>query len=105
MKCDYCGEDFEPRTVTQRFCCKKCSYAWHGRRKTAKLPPERRSITFTCANPRCGRTVVTETTRRDMRTRFCCAGCEKAYWRHPPKDSAVFHVVKTIRDIAAEKVH
>lgn len=48
------------------------------------LPP----VEFDCAN--CGRHVVTEILKKngrpDMRRRFCCAECEKKYWRHPPQD-------------------
>ena len=46
------------------------------------------SITFLCANCHC---VVTTDSRFqiDKRTRFCCAKCEKDYWRmvtrHPAR--------------------
>lgn len=102
LQCRECGAVFEMRTVTQKFCSGKCCRDWHNRNRREGIRPERRSITFRCANPKCGRIVETETERRDMRTRFCCAACEKAYWRHPPQDSTVGNVVKTIRGIAAE---
>ena len=45
-------------------------------------------IKFNCAY--CGRYVVAggihSNGRPDMRKRFCCAECEKKYWRHPPHD-------------------
>lgn len=103
--CRYCGGAFTIRTVTQKFCCKTCRDRYFDRLRREGIREERVSITFRCANPSCGRVVVTETDRPDMRTRFCCAQCEKKYWRHPPHDSTVGHVVKTIRDIAAELNH
>ena len=75
-RCAYCGREFAPRTVTQKYCSRNCRVkaSYHGL-------VQRESVTFQCA--KCGRTVVTEG-NRDMRTRFCCAECEKKYWRHPP---------------------
>lgn len=35
---------------------------------------------FECAD--CGRTVITHG-EKDKRTKFCCARCEKKFWRHP----------------------
>ena len=75
-KCLNCGEYFSELTVTQRYCCTKCG-AQYRRKHTVAWP----SISFDCA--KCGRHVVTDG-RRDMRTRFCSAACEKRYWRHPP---------------------
>lgn len=44
-------------------------------------------IQFECAQ--CGKHVVAggykEKGWADMRKRFCCAECEKKYWRHPPQ--------------------
>lgn len=45
--------------------------------RLAKYP----SITFSCAW--CKRTVTTDSTEKvDKRKRFCCAKCERQYWRH-----------------------
>jgi hypothetical protein len=32
-KCDYCGKLFEPRRITQRFCCRTCSDEWFARER------------------------------------------------------------------------
>lgn len=85
MICPECGESFEARAVNQRFCsARRREKHWriHGYQR-------RESITFLCANPKCRKMVVTETNRPDKRTRFCSRECEKAYWRHPPKDSDI----------------
>ena len=48
-----------------------------------------------CANERCGRVFVVgdrQDGKRDKRTRFCCAECERQHWRdmtrHPRKAGA-----------------
>lgn len=79
MKCRCCGEEFAPRTVTQVYCSKRCREAGCRRGLTRFVP-----LTFACA--KCGKTVVTEPSRRDKRSRFCSARCEKKYWRHPPHE-------------------
>lgn len=87
MKCLNCGREFNAHTVTQRYCCPKCKnqYYYWNRGKIA-YPP----VTFRCANDKCGRLVVTEgkkaNGRPDMRTRFCCVSCEKAFWKHKHKE-------------------
>lgn len=44
--------------------------------RIAKYP----SLRFECAY--CGKSVTTDSTERlDKRTRFCCAVCERQYWR------------------------
>lgn len=101
--CRWCGQAFEVRTVTQKYCCAACRNRYYSHLRREGIQEARESITFRCANPACGRVVVTETAVRDMRTRFCCQRCEKAFWKHPPRDSSVQYVVKTIRGIAAER--
>ncbi|MCD7882511.1 MAG: hypothetical protein LUI87_02215 [Lachnospiraceae bacterium] len=78
MKCPNCGKEFTALTVIQKYCSTKCGYQY---RKIH--PPEYPSITFDCAN--CGKKVVTDGIR-DKRSRFCCAECEKKYWKHRPWD-------------------
>lgn len=97
-KCLQCGAEFSPKHERSRFCSDYCRRRFY---YCGNHVP-RVSITFTCANPNCGRTVVTETERLDKRTRFCCKECEKKYWRHPPHESTVSHVVKRIGDIKKE---
>ncbi len=80
--CPVCNTEYMPLTVVQIYCSKKCARTTWGKPK-----PPRPSVTFTCAYWKCGRVVVTETDRPDKRSRFCCAECEKKYWRHPPKES------------------
>lgn len=79
MLCLICGNEFTPRTVTQKYCSAKCRQEAHIKGKTAWM-----TIEFVCAE--CGKTVVTEgrkaNGRPDMRTKFCCHSCEKKYWRH-----------------------
>ena len=53
--------------------------------RVARFP----SVTFLCAN--CRRVVTTDSRGHlDKRTRFCCAKCEKDYWRkvtrHPARE-------------------
>lgn len=79
MNCPNCGKGFNPKSVNQRYCSAKC-----GNQYRRKYGVERVSITFRCAQ--CGHRVVTDPNRRDRRTRFCCAECEKKYWRHPPHE-------------------
>ncbi len=79
MKCEYCGAEFSPLAVTQRYCSNKCGYTYRRKHKDAAqrhFP----SVAFNCSQ--CGRVVVTDGIR-DRRTRFCSAQCEKKFWRHP----------------------
>lgn len=78
--CPECGREFVPKSVVQIFCSLTCGKRYRRKHGAAALHP---SVTFTCANPGCGRVVVTEA-GTDRRTRFCCSSCEKKYWRHPP---------------------
>lgn len=82
MKCLYCGEEFTPATVVQKYCSKSCGNRFRRRHDMGKYYP---SITFECAM--CGRTVVTDGTTKDKRFRFCSKECEKKYWKHPPFDN------------------
>lgn len=78
VKCPNCGEEFEPRTVIQKYCCRECGVAY---RKThiSQYP----SIRFVCAQ--CGEVVVTDPERKDKRTKFCSPECEKKFWKHTYK--------------------
>ena len=79
MKCEYCGADFAPLSVNQRYCSDKCGVAYRKRNPDAArqhFP----IVTFNCSQ--CGHTVVTDGLR-DRRTRFCSHECEKKFWRHP----------------------
>ena len=77
--CEFCGKAYEVKTVTQRYCSRHCAL-----RASATGRVRYISVTFTCA--KCGRVVVTEPDRRDRRSRFCSAECERRYWRHPPHE-------------------
>jgi hypothetical protein len=83
MKCLNCNEEFTPLSVTQMYCCRKCGDTY---RRTHDIKALHPSITFSCSC--CGKTVVTEE-GKDMRTRFCSETCEKKYWKHPIKKSAL----------------
>lgn len=78
MKCLNCGQNFIPRSVTQKYCCEKCGNKYRRNNKGKMIYP---SIIFSCSQ--CGKTVVTEEGSGDMRTRFCSASCEKKFWKHP----------------------
>lgn len=93
MKCLECGEEFTQLSVNQIYCSKTCGQRyWRKNRGKIKYP----SITFQCSQ--CGKTVVTEGGSKDKRTRFCCASCEKKFWRHPhwenPSMRMNFHSVE-----------
>ena len=92
--CLCCGKEYEKKTVTQKYCSVKCQQKYLHKNKAPRV-----SITFTCAYRHCGRTVVTETDRLDRRTRFCSRECEKKYWRHPPQDDPVCHIVKRLSGV------
>lgn len=81
MKCPECGIDFVQKTVIQKYCSEICGDRY---RRKNRWKMEYPSIKFTCAYPKCGRVVVTEEGSGDRRERFCCASCEKKFWRHPP---------------------
>lgn len=93
MKCKECGNDFSPLSVNQIYCCRSCGEKYRRKNKGKIKYP---SITFSCAQ--CGKAVVTEEGSNDKRTRFCCASCEKKYWRHPhwenPSTRINFHSVE-----------
>lgn len=78
MKCLECGAEFTPKTVIQKYCSKRCADRFKSKHDMDVFYP---SITFQCAQ--CGKTVTTEGGTGDKRTRFCCASCEKKFWRHP----------------------
>lgn len=82
MKCPECGKEFAPLTVVQKYCSTACGARYRRKHEGEVRYP---SITFTCANYKCGRLVVTDG-KKDKRTRFCCAECEKKYWKHPPHE-------------------
>lgn len=78
MKCLNCGKEFIQLSVNQKYCSELCGCRYRRKNKGKILNP---SITFNCRQ--CGRTVVTEEGNGDKRTAFCCASCEKKFWRHP----------------------
>lgn len=95
MICPECGKPFQQKTVTQKYCSKKC-----GNRYRKKHGVEWVSITFRCA--KCGRRVETDPKARDMRTRFCSAECEKKYWRHPPHEQKGYRqTYRSLREMEA----
>lgn len=81
MKCIYCGKEFEPQVAWRRYCSRSCGEKY---RRIHKEGIMYESITFNCTH--CGKLVVTDG-KKDKRTRFCCASCEKKFWRHPHWDS------------------
>lgn len=79
--CPNCGKEFEPTTVQQKYCCKKCCQQYNAKHgEGADIEP----FDFTCA--KCGRVVHVEG-NKDKRSRFCSKECEKKYWRHPPHEN------------------
>lgn len=93
-KCLMCGLPMEGAPPDKKYCSVRCAQKYYRlhRDMVIKSWP---SLTFTCA--KCGKLVVTEPGPSDKRTRFCCASCERQYWRHPPQDNPshnqVFHGV------------
>lgn len=90
--CRNCGRSFSEKTVMQIYCCKDCYFGF--RKKFLNMTPEEKekafpSLRFKCAN--CGKEVITDSVKRDRRTRFCCAQCERQYWRrvtrHPAREN------------------
>ena len=85
MKCLWCGNDFAPGTVTQKYCSIKCRQTYLAKhRKDSKDERERAypARSFQCAC--CGtRVSIVAGNARDMRTKFCSHQCEKRFWRHP----------------------
>jgi DNA-directed RNA polymerase subunit RPC12/RpoP len=92
MKCLNCGDEFTALSVNQKYCCIPCGVRY---RKKNRGKIEYPSISFECSQ--CGKIVITESGSGDMRTRFCCASCEKKFWRHPhwenPSVNIQFHSV------------
>ena len=83
MRCRQCGEEFEPRTVIQKYCSERRGKRYrseHGKEINDEYP----RIVFQCA--KCNKRVITEGNTRDKRTRFCSAECERKYWKHPPAE-------------------
>ena len=78
--CLNCGKVYIPKTVTQKYCSRTCGVAYRGS-WGSYYPP----TSFSCAY--CGKFVATMG-GRDHRTRFCCATCEKMFWkRGKPKST------------------
>lgn len=92
MKCLECGIEFNARYVNQKYCSISCGDKYRRKNKGKIKYP---SITFSCSQ--CGKTVVTEEGSGDMRTRFCCASCERKFWKHPhwenPSTRTNFHSI------------
>lgn len=76
--CPNCGKEFHTDNYGKVYCCTKCGAQYRAKGGRISYPVG----TFTCAY--CGRAVTTEG-GKDKRTRFCCADCEKRYWKHPPE--------------------
>ncbi|MBP3431262.1 MAG: hypothetical protein J6K39_00145 [Clostridia bacterium] len=84
MKCLFCENEFQQKTVTQKFCSQSCKKKYHRSTTREERLKNYPSIEFNCSN--CGVLVVTDSSERiDMRTRFCCRLCEKQYWRRQSK--------------------
>lgn len=97
--CAVCGTKFNPSSRGNRYCSVKCmrrrfdaerlDFSTEDRLFTSEelqeLAPEARiGLRVECANRRCKRVFVIgdrEDGHLDKRTRFCCAACEKQYWR------------------------
>ena len=90
MKCEHCGMDFAPRTITQRYCCAQCGYAYR-REHPGAAKRHFPSITFHCSQ--CGRQVTTDGVN-DMRTKFCSHECEQKFWKHSKR-----YAVKRLDDV------
>ena len=76
--CVVCGKKFNPSSKGNRYCSVKCM-----RRRYDKWDA-RIGLQIECANVRCHRTFTIgdrKDGKPDKRTRFCCANCEKQYWR------------------------
>lgn len=83
MICPECEKEFAPMSVNQKYCSVKCGRTYRRNHpETVNFP----AVSFRCA--KCGKAVVTDG-KNDKRTRFCSQVCEKKYWRHPPKNSAL----------------
>lgn len=81
-RCALCGAAFGPRTVMQKYCGRECSARAAYMRKRGMWREEAPGRSFDCAY--CGEHVtVREGDARDRRRRFCCAECERKYWKHP----------------------
>lgn len=92
--CYNCGKPIKANhyATHQKFCCVECRNQYHKENKdTSYFTP----FFFECSQ--CGKRVEI-TDEKDRRTRFCCASCEKKYWRHPPYEQETsrtnFHSVQ-----------
>ena len=106
--CAVCGKKFKPTSRTDKYCSIECMRRRHDGPRLdfeAEIAPivttealkemsyeERVGLRLMCSNARCGRVFTIgdrEDGRRDRRTRFCCADCERQFWRdatrHPLK--------------------
>lgn len=80
MQCINCNKYFEQQAVNQKYCSQRCKKQYY--RKTTKEERQEMWITndsFNCSH--CGKLVVKDTTKIDMRTRFCSNACCKKYWK------------------------
>lgn len=78
-KCPVCGAEFTPYNKSHIYCSRNCGYKarYHGlsdKYRAAAFEPRE----FECSC--CGHTVEV-TDPKDKRERFCCAACERKYWR------------------------
>ena len=107
--CAICGKKFNTSSRGNRYCSVECmrrrfdaerlDFSVDDRLYTSAelselAPSARIGLRVACGNGRCRRVFVIgdrEDGKPDKRTRFCCAACEKQYWRdvtrHPAKAS------------------
>ena len=85
MKCQWCGKEFTPTKNWQKYCSPSCRVSANRKRQLKDINPEEKKTlirSFTCL--KCGK-VVNVYDPKDNRFKFCCAHCEKLYWKHPEK--------------------
>lgn len=75
-KCPMCGAAFRKKAVNQIYCSSRCGTMYRSR--NGAMPTESRE--FWCME--CYSHIVV-TDRKDKRTVFCSASCEKKFWKHP----------------------
>lgn len=87
-ECIVCGNKFEVKRATQKYCSAACRR--YANRRDGVVEREWESEgeeirRFECV--RCGE-VVRVTSLRDCRTKFCSRHCERLYWKHSRKVSS-----------------
>ena len=88
-RCEWCGKPFNSVQPKQRYCSAKCLKMATKRRsaptgtENAPAPDSAPIRSFQCA--KCGKPVNVYDPK-DQRTKFCCAHCERLYYKHPRKE-------------------